>query len=113
MSETARLFQALADDTRLRLVALLMEGELCVCDMVAVLSLPQSTVSRHLASLRNAGLVEGRREGVWMHYRLDAGEGLKAGLLELLKEKLAGMKQVRDDRRVLKKFLAGKKAAAC
>lgn len=113
MQTAAQLFQALADDTRLRLIGLLLAGELCVCDMVAVLGLPQSTVSRHLASLRHAGLVEGRREGVWMHYRLTAGKGLKARLVELLESELAGMKQVRADRRALKKLLAGKKAAAC
>nr|HXK57067.1 metalloregulator ArsR/SmtB family transcription factor [Gammaproteobacteria bacterium] len=55
MKVIARLFKALSDETRLRILCLLLEGELCVCDIMAVLQLPQSTVSRHLAYLKNAG----------------------------------------------------------
>ena len=70
------LYQALADATRLRILAVLAEtpggpgGELCVCHIHASLGVSQPTTSRHLAYLRKAGLVEARREGVWMHYRL-------------------------------------------
>ena len=64
------LFKALADATRLRILALLDGGEICVCEIHDALKLPQSTVSRHLAYLRRAGLVETRREGLWIHYRL-------------------------------------------
>ncbi|HEX9779019.1 MAG TPA: metalloregulator ArsR/SmtB family transcription factor, partial [Geopsychrobacteraceae bacterium] len=60
MKTTTRLFKALSDETRLRILALLQAGELCVCDLMAILDLPQSTVSRHLAYLRNAGLVDDR-----------------------------------------------------
>lgn len=70
----ARLFQALADGTRLRILGLLMAGEVCVCDIHETLRIPQPKASRHLAYLRRAGLVEARREGLWMHYRL-AGAG--------------------------------------
>ena len=65
-----RLFKALSDETRLRIVALLSHGELCVCHLESGLDLPQPTVSRHLAVLRAAGLVETRREGSWVYYRL-------------------------------------------
>lgn len=68
----ADVYKALADETRLRLLALLRDGEVCVCDLHASLRLPQPTISRHLAYLRRAGLVEARRSGVWMHYRLAA-----------------------------------------
>jgi ArsR family transcriptional regulator len=64
------LFKALADDTRLRILALLQAGEICVCDIHGSLGLPQPTVSRHLAYLRKSGLVRGRKDGLWVHYRL-------------------------------------------
>ena len=65
-----RLFRAMSDKTRLRILNLLLTGELCVCDLVSVLGVPQPTASRHLAYLRKAGLVAGRKEGVWCYYRL-------------------------------------------
>ena len=65
-----RFFQALADDTRLRLLNLMGEQEVCVCYLVEVLGGPQPKISRHLAFLRNAGIVAARREGKWMHYRV-------------------------------------------
>ena len=64
------MFRAFSDRTRLRLLHLLRAGETCVCDLVTVLGVPQPKVSRHLAYLRNAGLVEGRKEGLWMYYKL-------------------------------------------
>ena len=74
MQTQARIFKALADETRLRILALLLEGELCVCEIMAALELPQSTVSRHLAYLRNSGWLQDRRMGVWMYYRLSTGD---------------------------------------
>lgn len=65
-----QLYSALADPTRLRILALLRDGEVCVCDIHASLDVPQPTASRHLAYLRKAGLVDARRAGTWMHYRL-------------------------------------------
>ena len=66
------IFKALADATRLRIIGLLLAGEVCVCDIHDSLGLPQPKVSRHLAYLRRAGLVAARREGLWVHYRLAA-----------------------------------------
>ncbi|MDX1796924.1 MAG: metalloregulator ArsR/SmtB family transcription factor [Hydrogenovibrio sp.] len=67
----SQLFKALSEPMRLRIVHLLMQRDsLCVCDLVSVLNAGQSLISRHLAYLRNAGLVESYREGAWMHYRL-------------------------------------------
>lgn len=62
------LFAALSDATRLRLLSLMAEGEVCVCFFVETLDLPQPTISRHLAYLRKAGLVADRRDGKWIHY---------------------------------------------
>lgn len=70
LKESQRIFTALADETRLRILNLLSEGELCVCDLMSVLNEPQSKVSRHLAYLRRTGLVEGRKDGLWMRYKL-------------------------------------------
>jgi ArsR family transcriptional regulator, arsenate/arsenite/antimonite-responsive transcriptional repressor len=64
------LFKALADKTRLRILALLDNNEVCVCHIHDSLAVPQPTVSRHLAYLRRARLVDARRDGVWMHYRV-------------------------------------------
>jgi ArsR family transcriptional regulator len=65
-----QLFRALSDDTRLRILGLLAAGEICVCHIHGALDLPQPTVSRHLAYLRKSGLAAARRDGLWMHYRL-------------------------------------------
>lgn len=64
------VFRALSDPTRLRILNLLKGGELCVCDLVDILEMPQPTVSRHLAYLRKTGLVLTRKEGHWNYYRL-------------------------------------------
>lgn len=68
--ELAEIYRALADETRLRILALLRDGEVCVCHLQGSLRLPQPTISRHLAYLRKSRLVEARRDGVWMHYKL-------------------------------------------
>ena len=70
LTEMERLFKALADTTRLRILGLLLAGEVCVCDIYESLRIPQPKASRHLAYLRRSGLVNTRREGLWVHYRL-------------------------------------------
>ena len=65
-----KVYASLADPTRLRILALLRDGEICVCHLHASLEVPQPTASRHLAYLRKAGLVDARRQGIWMHYHL-------------------------------------------
>jgi ArsR family transcriptional regulator len=75
VDEMETLFKALADKTRLRILALLGNNEVCVCHIHDSLGLPQPTVSRHLAYLRRSGLVAARRDGVWMHYQLSRSLG--------------------------------------
>lgn len=97
--EQARvIFRALSDGTRLKIMNLLSEGELCVCDVMRVLKEPQSKVSRHLAYLRRAGLVKGRKEGLWMHYEL-SGEGAKIfpRTLQVLCDGTAGIEEFNND----------------
>jgi ArsR family transcriptional regulator, arsenate/arsenite/antimonite-responsive transcriptional repressor len=76
MKHEARFFKALADETRLQILWLLMvKEELCVCDIMGVLGITQSKASRHLRYLFNIGLVTDRREGLWMYYRISAPPG--------------------------------------
>ena len=70
LEQLETVFKALADMTRLRILRLLMAGEVCVCDIHETLRIPQAKASRHLAYLRRAGLVSTRREGLWIHYSL-------------------------------------------
>jgi len=103
MIEHHDIFKGLADPTRLRIVALLLDRELCVCDLMAVLRLPQSTVSRHMIRLKSAGLVSDRRDGKWVHYRLERTE-LVADLRRLLKRHLAHNKPYRGDAAGLRRY---------
>jgi ArsR family transcriptional regulator, arsenate/arsenite/antimonite-responsive transcriptional repressor len=97
------LFRAFADRTRLRILHLLRTGdEICVCDLMAVLGLPQAKVSRHLAYLRRAGLVAGRRQRQWMHYRLLPPRGpLHASLIACLASCATELRSLRNDSRRL------------
>ena len=87
MLDKARVLKALGDETRLRIIGLLTHGELCVCDIMTVLNIPQSTVSRHLAYLKNTGWIDGKRKGAWMYYALNEDDTEpKQSLLEPLIE---------------------------
>lgn len=81
MEDLSEVFKALGDPTRLRILQMLAEnGEVCVCKIQEVLEMGQSAVSHHMAALRHAGLVSGRREGQWIHYRINE-EALRDGPL--------------------------------
>lgn len=95
-----RLFRAFADRTRLRLLHLLGAREWCVGDLVDILRLPQAKVSRHLAYLRKAGLVEVREEGLWNFYSLaPAEEKFHRKLLECLGACFGGVPELVKDRK--------------
>ena len=80
------IFKALAEPIRLRILVLLTRGELCVCDLTAILDLPQPTISRHMGKLKVLGLVGDRRNGRWVHYRLnDTADPVISRLLELVR----------------------------
>lgn len=98
MQSLERLFHALADPTRLRIVGLLLDGEVCVCDLHASLDISQPKASRHLASLRRAGLVAARRDGLWIHYRLaEPAEPAVAAVLDAVTATLRRVATVRRD----------------
>jgi ArsR family transcriptional regulator, arsenate/arsenite/antimonite-responsive transcriptional repressor len=86
-----RMFAALADPTRLRLLNLMRGREVCVCYFVEILQQSQPKISRHLAYLRNAGVVSARREGKWMHYRIEMPRD--AGAAAILDEVLRSLEE--------------------
>jgi ArsR family transcriptional regulator len=95
---------ALADENRLRLLRLIRNGEICVCYLQEVLQTNQPKISRHLAYLRRAGLVEARRDGKWMHYRM---KKLEPGLERILSDTLKHLEkepQIKNDSRRLKRI---------
>lgn len=96
------LFRALADKTRLRLLNLISDGEICVCYFVEIFSENQSKISRHLAYLRRARIVEARRDGKWMHYRLaEMKDAHAAQILTALRASFAEDKAMQRDRLML------------
>ena len=98
LTEMERLFKALGDVTRLRILGLLLAGEVCVCDIHESLKIPQSKASRHLAYLRRTGLVETRREGLWIHYRLGAlADPVLAALVDAVRHALTHIEPMRRD----------------
>jgi ArsR family transcriptional regulator len=91
MRELGQWFKALSEELRLRILALMFRhGELCVCEVEQILAVPQSTASRHLRYLLNAGIVEDRRDGLWVYYRIaEPPDQAHAALLTALEDALA------------------------
>ncbi len=95
---TKDVFRAFADPTRLRILNLLAEREVCVCDLCSVLDEVQPKVSRHLAYLRRAGLVDVRQEGKWKHYRIKRNtQGLERTLINCVKSCLREIDVLQED----------------
>jgi ArsR family transcriptional regulator len=111
MEQLAQLYKSLSEETRIRIMMLLMQGELCVCDIQAVLEEPQSKISRHLAYLKHSGLLSSMRVGVWMHYLIkeSADETCKAQLA-FMKRQLWELPLYRADLEKLRKV---KKEKGC
>ncbi|HEU4765897.1 MAG TPA: metalloregulator ArsR/SmtB family transcription factor [Pyrinomonadaceae bacterium] len=98
-------FRALADGTRLRIINLIGDQEVCVCFFVEILKTNQPKISRHLAYLRRAGIVAARREGVWMHYRIATPQDENAAqVLAAVREWLAKDTSMQQDRLRLQKI---------
>ena len=110
-SPVDRMFRAFSDRTRLRILHLLKDGELCVCDLVSVLAVPQPTASRHLAYLREAGLVVARKEGLWSYYSLKPASGsFHEKLLACIGSCFADVPELRKDAAKIAKV---RKAGGC
>ncbi len=112
MKKITRLLDAVADPTRLRLLRLLYRQELCVCELMEALQLPQYKVSRHLLKLRRIGLAEATRNGRWMHYRVSPAamrSMVAQDLLRLLDAHLRDLPEVkRDDARLAAQLARGR-----
>jgi len=97
-----QMFKAFADETRLRILNLLVGRELCVCDLIDTLKVGQSKVSRHLAYLRHAGLVIDRRDGLWKYYALvNPQTKFHRGLIHCLRDCFSEVDVLRKDRKTL------------
>ena len=107
MKDLLQVYKALSDETRLRIIKLLGDRELCVCDIVAALDIIQPKISFHLGVLKEAGLVKDRRVGKWIHYRLDDSEIFRRFLLLSTIEKADG-DVMRLDKVRLEEFLKSK-----
>lgn len=107
MKELLSVFKALSDETRLRIVKLLENGELCVCHIVAAVDMSQSKISFHLKILKEAGLVKDWREGKWMHYRLNESDLFKRLLFLSIAERIQE-EEIDNDRQRLEAFIASR-----
>ncbi|CAN5517878.1 hypothetical protein BH10PLA1_BH10PLA1_17930 [soil metagenome] len=109
MNELLLIGSALSDQNRVRALVQLEGGEMCVCQIIELLQLSPSTVSKHMSILRQAGLVEARKDGRWMYYRLatSRGESSVAAIeaVKWVRRTLAGDKLVADDRRRVEAIL--------
>ena len=110
MDDLLTVFKALSDETRLRIIKLLEHGELCVCHLVAAFDMSQPKISFHLKALKEAGLVRDRREGKWMHYRLNESDLLRRVLLLSITERIEEAR-VAKDRKRLEAYVASRAEA--
>jgi len=105
MRELLQFYAALADENRLRLLSLIKDGDICVCHLQDVLETNQPKISRHLAYLKRAGLVESRRDGKWMHYRLKKLDPVLMSILSDTLKRLQKEPEIKRDAERLKKIV--------
>lgn len=107
MEELSTIFKALSDETRLRIIKLLEQGELCVCDITAALDMVQPKVSFHLSTLKEAGFIRDRKQGKWIHYSLNETDLFRRMLVLSVCERMQD-NTISGDRKRLNTFLGGK-----
>jgi len=115
MRDRLDVLKALADETRLRALCALRGGELCACQLIALLELAPSTVSKHLSILRNARLVDSRKEGRWMYYRLskDFRAPSTGKIVAMLFKELEGTARIIADAKRLKQICCESMESLC
>jgi len=107
MNDLVTIFKALSDETRLRIIKLLEQGELCVCDITAALEMVQPKVSFHLSALKEAGLIKDRKQGKWIHYSLTEKDLFRRMLILSACERMQDS-TISDDKKRLNTFLGDK-----
>jgi len=107
MNDLVTIFKALSDETRLRIIKLLEEGELCVCDITAALDMVQPKVSFHLSALKEAGFIKDRKQGKWIHYSLNEKDLFRRMLILSACERMQDS-AIAGDKKRLNAFLGNK-----
>jgi ArsR family transcriptional regulator len=107
MEDLIEIFKTLSDETRLRILKLLEHGELCVCDIVAALDTIQPKVSFHLSVLKDAKLIKDRRQGKWIHYRIDDSDMFRRFLILSVLEKFSE-NSILENKKRLNEFMKKK-----
>lgn len=107
--------KALAEENRVRIILALRDGELCVCQIIELLGLAPSTVSKHMSVLRQAGIVEGRKDGRWMYYRLAGRDapGEVRGAISWVADSVLGKEVIKKDRKKLSEILRVDREVLC
>jgi ArsR family transcriptional regulator len=100
MKDLLTVFKALSDETRLRILKLLEKGELCVCEIVAALNTIQPKISFHLSTLKEAGLIKDRKQGKWIHYRIDDSDMFRRMLILSVTERISADSVLKDRKRL-------------
>jgi ArsR family transcriptional regulator, arsenate/arsenite/antimonite-responsive transcriptional repressor len=115
MFDFMNITRALSDENRVRIITALNDRELCVCQIIDLLQLSPSTVSKHLSILRNARLLSGRKQGRWMHYSLalDSGRPMVTEAIEWVLRSVGTNGQIQHDRERLGSLLADEGAQKC
>ncbi|MFQ5735856.1 MAG: ArsR/SmtB family transcription factor [Thermodesulfobacteriota bacterium] len=115
MRDILSITKAISDESRLRILMALSGGELCVCQIIELLGLAPSTVSKHLHLLHGARLVDARKDGRWVYYKLAGRDGPKEvrQCLKWVRSSLEGSRRIADDARRLSKICAAGPAGSC
>ena len=114
MFEFMNTIKAIADSNRVRIISILQGRELCVCQIIKMLHLAPSTVSKHISILRQARLIEDRKEGRWMYYRLpDNPSPFVREIIKLINNSIINDQQIQDDNKLMNKIMSMSKEKLC
>lgn len=105
MKDMVRILKVLSDQTRLRIVNMLLEKEVCVCEMVNILGISQPAVSKHIKKLKTAGLVEERQNGYWSYYSIDFKSNKAKKVVNFIMREIKDEKKLKKDIELLKRVL--------